>query len=211
MPNNLVYINDFYDTYYIPELKIKNNLINGTQLNLIKINSLKELNNIEGMFLLLTVNDLYVIKNDIDIYNPDVYEIDRYFRSFFKNFKYVIILSLEEFDYGHIPFSNIYIEYQNKYLNNKEGINTLINELYQKSLLTPNSKFTSKRWHNIEKLHLCLTKIKKTYFSSKDLKNMLNVNDKWLQRYMQDVNLIYNNIGYNKKKKLWYKTKNIRN
>ena len=41
----------------------------------------------------------------------------------------------------------------------------------------------------------------------KEIMNKLKVNEKWLQRYMKDMNYLYNNIGYNKKKRLWYVVK----
>ena len=46
--------------------------------------------------------------------------------------------------------------------------------------------------------------MRKDYFKMEDLEKKLHVNKKWLQRYLKDMNNIYNNIGYDRKKKLWY-------
>ena len=48
----------------------------------------------------------------------------------------------------------------------------------------------------------------KDYFNMSDLQKKLKVNKKWLQRYLKDMNYIYNNVGYDKRKKAWYVIKN---
>ncbi len=198
-----------YDSYYKDSLKLRDTKINNIKPNLINIDTLEELNRKQGFLLLFTIDDLYdYFPNIVNIYKPDVYEIDRYLRKKFKNFEYVIIVSIEEFDYGRIPFSNIYIVYANNYLNTNEGINNLIDKISKEFISKKESKISKIKYNNIEKLRTFIKKSKKDFFKTEEIKQKLNVNEKWIQRYMKEMNNIYNNIGYNKRKRLWYVVKN---
>ena len=198
-----------YDSYYKDSLKLRDTKINNIKPNLINIDALEELNRKQGFLLLFTMDDLYdYFPNIVNIYKPDVYEIDRYLRKKFKNFEYVIIVSIEEFDYGRIPFSNIYIVYANNYLNTNKGINVLIDKISKEFISKKESKISKIKYNNIEKLRTYITKSKKDFFKTEEIKQKLNVNEKWIQRYMKEMNNIYNNIGYNKRKRLWYVVKN---
>lgn len=202
---NVIYIDS--DSYYKEDLKLNDR--NGT-LNLIKENNLKLACEKGGFLLLLTINDLYsYFPNVIDEENPDVYEIDRHVRKLFKNFEYVILISIEEFNYGLVPFSNIYVEFANKYFNSDEGINTLVDYLYEESINKKELKLTRIKNININKLKKYIDG-KQDYIKTEEIIKSLNVNEKWIQRYMKDMNIVYNNIGYNKKKRLWYKVKKYR-
>jgi len=199
---DVIYIEDDY--YYKETFKL--NDIN-SNLNLIKENDIEIACQRGGFLLLLTINDIYpYFKNVIDEENPDVYEIDRHIRNLFKNFEYVILISIEEFDYGHIPFSNIYVEFANKYFNTEKGLNVLVDILYEESLNKKELKLTRIKKTNINKLKEYINR-RKDYIKTEEIIKHLKVNEKWIQRYMKDMNIVYNNIGYNKKKRVWYKVK----
>ena len=213
MKRNITYIGRYVDNEYKDNFKLKdinNFLSTENKFNLVNVSSVKEIKRKQGFLVVLEISDLYEIDKEIDwfddnsVYKIDVYELDRKFRNYFKNFEYVIILVTEEFDYGHIPFSNIYVEYKNKYLDNEDGFNVLIKNLYKEYSYKKEIKYTKKRWENIEKINSYFKKTRKKFFTTNELLKKFKVNEKWLQRYLKDVNRIYHNIGYNKKKRLWY-------
>ncbi len=213
MKRNITYIGKYVDDEYKDNFKLKDInkfIFKEDKFNLVNVSSVKEIKRKQGFLAVLEISDLYEIDKAIDwfddnsVYKVNVYELDRKFRKYFKNFEYVIILITEEFDYGHIPFSNIYVEYKNKYLDNEDGLNILIKNLYEEYSNKKEIKFTKKRWENIEKINIYLKKTRKKFFTTNELLKKFKVNEKWLQRYLKDVNRIYHNIGYNKKKRLWY-------
>jgi len=208
---NIIYVSNGCDSYYEVDLKLReiNNQEENNYYSLVQIDKLENIKRKQNFLLLLTMDDLYECFPDIiDIYKPNVYEIDRYLRKLFKNFQYVIIISIEEFDYGHIPFSNIYVEYANKYLNTNEGINTLINKLNEESNSKKELKDSRIKKQNIKRLKNYIDKSQKEFINTKEIIDNLNVNKKWIQRYMKDMNNLYQNIGYNKSKRVWYVVKN---
>lgn len=201
---NIYYIEN--DVYYKDDLKLKEFLDREKNFNFIRIDKISDIKDKEGFLLLLTMDDLYsYIPNVVDIYLPNVYEIDRYVRDIFKKFKYVIIISIEEFDYGHIPFSNMYVEFANKYFNSEKGISLLVDKLYKEYIFREENKYSRIRMSNIEKLREYVSG--KEFITTKEIMDNLLVNEKWIQRYMKDMNKIYNNIGYNKKTRVWYTIK----
>lgn len=196
---DIFYIGD--DFYYKNNLKLFN-IKNGYNFNSVK--NLEDINKKSGFLFIITMDELYEYFPEFaNIYSPDVYEIDRNIRRMFSGFKYVIIISIEEFDYGNIPFSNIYVEYANKYFESDNGIHLLIDKLKDESL--NEMKISNIKKNNINKLMDYISG--KDYILTKDIIKDLNVNGKWIQRYMKDMNSLYNNIGYNKKKKVWYTVK----
>lgn len=203
---NIVYVG--YDSYYQESLKLCNTKINNIEPNMVKINTLKELGRKQGFLLIITMDDLYdFFPNVVNIYEPDVYEVDRYFRKMFQRFEYVIAISIEEFDYGRIPFSNMFVVFANNYFNTNEGINVLIDKLLEEFISKKERKMSRIKINNVEKLRTFIEKSKKVFFTTEEIKQKLNVNEKWIQRYMKEMNYIYNNIGYNKRKRLWYVVK----
>jgi len=214
LSRNIVYVGN--DSYYKGNLKlcdVKNKKNQPSNKNvrfphLVQVNNIEDLKRKQGFLLVLTIDDLCYYLDTIDIYKPDVYEIDRHIRKKFKNFQYVIIISIEEFDYGHIPFSNIYVEFANKYFNNNEGLNILIDKLYEEYMSLKKIKLSKIKKENIEKLRTYLRKKKKEFITTKEIMEDLNVNEKWIQRYMKEMNNIYHNIGYSKIKRVWYVVKN---
>jgi len=204
---NIIYVGT--EDYYKNTLKLRDTKLNNIEPNFIKINTLKELERKQGFLLLITMDELYdYLPNVVDTFEPDVYEIDRYARKIFKNFEYVILISIEEFDYGHVPFSNMYVVFANKYFNTDKGINVLIDKIYEEFISKKENKISRIKNDNIEKLRAFIKKLKKDFFTTEEIKQKLNVNEKWIQRYMKEMNKIYNNIGYNKRKRLWYIVKN---
>jgi len=201
--NNIVYVDS--ESYYKDDLKLKYFLDKNKEVVLEKIDSLLELDRKDGFLLILTMDDLYRYNSNlVDIDNVNVYEIDRYVRKLFKNFEYVILISIEEFDYGKINFSNIYIEFANKYFNIDKGISLLVEKLYNEYKFKEDIKYSRIKISNINKLKQYIDKQDSKFITSKDIIRDLSVNKKWIQRYMKDMNNIYNNIGYNKKTRLWY-------
>ena len=204
---NIVYVGN--DSYYKDALKLHYAKLNNVKPNLVKINNLEELERKEGFLLLITMDDLYdYFPNVVDTFEPDVYEIDRYSRKLFKNFEYVIVISSEECEYGRIPFSNMYVVFANNYFNTNEGINALIDKISNEFMSKKENKFSRIKSNNVEKLRTFIRKLNKEFFTTDEIKQKLNVNEKWIQRYMKEMNNIYNNIGYNKRKRLWYVVKN---
>lgn len=204
---NIVYVGS--DSYYKDTLKLCNTKINNIDPNLIKINTLKELGRKQGFLLLVTTDELYdYFPNVVDMIEPDVYEIDRYTRKIFKNFDYVILISPEEFDYGHVHFSNMYVVFANNYFDTDEGINILIDKISKEFILKKEKKLSKIKFDNVERLRNFIRNLKKDFFTTEEIKQKLNVNEKWIQRYMKEMNNIYNNIGYNKRKRVWYVVKN---
>ena len=203
---NIIYVGS--KSYYKDTLKLCNNKINNIEFNLVKVDTLNDIDQKQGFLLLLTMDELYdYLPNVIDMYKPDVYEIDRYTRKLFENFEYVILISNEEFDYGYVPFSNMYVVFANNYFNTDEGINILIDKIYQKYITKKQNELSRIKHDNIEKLRTFIRNLKSDFFTTNEIKERLNVNDKWIQRYMKEMNNIYSNIGYNKRKRVWYVVK----
>lgn len=135
-------------------------------------------------------------------YKVDIYEFDRLNRKKFKNFEYVIIFSTSNYkrlDSLKLDYSNIII------INDNNCDRNMIYDLYDKSLNKKYKKISDIKMNNINKLKEYLRG--KTYIKTKDIMDYFNVSDKWVKRYMKDMNDIYNNIGYNYVKKCWYKVK----
>lgn len=203
---NIIYVGS--KSYYKDILKLCNNKINNIEFNLVKVDTLNDIDQKQGFLLLLTMDELYdYLPNVIDMYKPDVYEIDRYTRKLFENFEYVILISNEKFDYGYVPFSNMYVVFANNYFNTDEGINILIDKIYQKYITKKQNELSRIKRDNIEKLRTFIRNLKGDFFTTNEIKERLNVNDKWIQRYMKEMNNIYSNIGYNKRKRVWYVVK----
>ena len=204
---NIVYVGS--DSYDMDDLKLSDTKISGFELNFVRINTLKELDGKQGFLLLVTMDELYDYFPDVvDMVKPDVYEIDRYMRKIFEKFDYVILISNEEFDYGHVHFSNMYVVFANNYFNTSEGINILINKIYNDFIVRKESKLSRIKSDHVERLRVFVDGLEKDFFTTDQIKEKLHVNDKWIQRYMKEMNNIYNNIGYNKRKRVWYVVKN---
>ena len=102
----------------------------------------------------------------------------------------------------------MYVVFANNYFNTNEGINALIDKISNEFMSKKENKFSRIKSNNVEKLRTFIRKLNKEFFTTDEIKQKLNVNEKWIQRYMKEMNNIYNNIGYNKRKRLWYVVKN---
>ena len=98
---------------------------------------------------------------------------------------------------------NIYI-FANKYFNPNIVISLLVDKLYNEYKNNLDINYSRIKISNINKLKEYIDKQDKEYITTKDIIKNSNVNEKWVQRYMKDMNNIYNNIGYNKKTIVWY-------
>ena len=161
----------------------------------------------QGFALLLTIDDLYGYYPDQE--EIDVYEIDRYIRSHLRHFDYVIVFSVDEFDFGRVPYSHTFFVWANNYF--EEGdcdLTALLEELYEKNKTSKKKPFSKKKMEQIHRLKNYLVRSKREFFSTEMIENRFHVNKKWVYRYMHDMNTLYDNIGFNRKKRLWYVVKN---
>ena len=178
-------------------LEITKNLNNLGDFKLIKNYKIEDIKRKQGFLLIVFLDDIYEyyhLDNLFDYDNFDIYEFDRLYRKKLGKFNYTIILAPELED-NKLPFANTY------YLT--YDIESILKKICQDDK-KKNIKYTKKRLANIQKLKVCLLKMHKDYFKMEDLEKKLKVNKKWLQRYLKDMNYLYNNIGFNKKKRCWY-------
>ena len=144
------------------------------------------------------INDLYKELSDFDeqkYKKYDLYEFDRLNRIKFSNFKKVYIVSLDHF-FNKYHFKSLYSNLN--FIDDDEKI--IILEVQKKE------KISFIKNKNIEKLKEYVDK-QDTYFNSKDIMKYFNVSNRWIKRYMKDMNDLYNNIGYSYSKRQWYKIK----
>ena len=141
---------------------------------------------------------MLIIKN-FEIDNFTTYDIDN--RHQFRKFTKVIICQKNR------EVSNEFSKIQIKSLDYIYHLNAamLINE-YQRFLNKENKKKTAKREKNMAQLAQYLKG--KRYVCSKEIQDNFQVSPRWVERYMQDLAEIYQNIGYIKSKKLYYIVKN---
>ena len=184
--------------------RIVKNSINSRFPHVEYIDNLSELKRKSGFLLVTCLDEFDDIYYDVNYKHvePDFYEFDRLNRKRFKNFQYVIIISIENLDWNKrkIPHSNILFYSEENY---SKDLN-VIDELYSKYALKINKKFSKIKISNIEKLRQYIKIKNKDFYTTKEIMNSLNVSDKWVKRYMSDMNSLYNNIGYNAKLKKWY-------
>ncbi len=203
MKRNVVWLN--YDTYLEKELEITKKLENIGSFKLVKNCTDQNIKRKQGFLLILYLYDFYYkynLGNLIDDNNIfDIYEFDRLYRKKLGKFDYTIIIDAEVDD-NYLPFSNTY--FLTNDLEISKRLDLLIQKISKEQENKKEIKFTKKRLENIEKLKTCINKIRKDYFKMEDLEKKLHVNKKWLQRYLKDMNYLYNNIGFDRRKKLWY-------
>ena len=143
------------------------------------------------------LKDRYLYKEDNyhkHLYRKyDLYEYDRLNRRKYENYKKVFLVSIdwlfEEYKYKN-NYSNIYF----------------VNDQTKLDLSVGNKEY---KISNIKNKNICKLKEyidkQKDYFNSKDIMKEFNVSNRWIKRYMKDMNDIYNNIGYSYSKRKWYK------
>jgi len=196
------------------DVQKKPNKISKRYPHIVYLNDIQNLKRKEGFIFLSCLDEFDDILKYINYLSPeffyedikpdiDLYEFDRLNRSKFKNFEYVIIISIDFYDFLRpktIPYSPFIFYDEPTFKKNSDIIFTL----YEKYLNEKNQKFSNIKLKNISKLKNYLKQTKKTYYTTKEIKEALKVNEKWVQRYMKDMNTIYKNIGYNHHKNMWY-------
>lgn len=174
----------------VKTINIEDVKINKGDILFIELNSIKTLYDTIKFYEELKYQD-----NHKHLYNKyDLYEYDRLNRKIFKNYKKVYIFSIDdllnEYNYKSL-YSNIHFIKFNDIPNFKQNAN-------------------EKRISNIKNKNINLLKDyvdkQKDYFNSKDIIKKFNVSNRWIKRYMYDMNKLYNNIGYSYTKRMWYKT-----
>ncbi len=176
--------------------------------NVLCLNSIKDISNYKADILIINLDDymnnLYDELKKCELYKEDnyhkhlyhkydLYEYDRLNRKKYENYKKVFLVSIdwlfEEYNYKNI-YSNIY------FVNDQAKLDLSIDD--------GNSKISNIKNKNISKLKEYVDN-QKDYFNSKDIMEAFNVSNRWIKRYMKDMNDIYNNIGYSYSKRKWYK------
>ncbi len=165
------------------------------------LDNLNDISKYKADILIINLDNmpnLYDILSDYDelkYKKYDLYEFDRMSRKMFNNHKKVFIISLDDFFHNYkfkSLYSNIY------FINSIDEINCNVEQLDKKKSRIKNN--------NIEKLKEYVDK-QVDYFDSKNIMKAFNVSNRWIKRYMKDMNDIYNNIGYSYVKRKWYKIK----
>ncbi len=153
-----------------------------------KANILDELKRKQG-FLAIIKEDL-LPKNSI--------ELDKKYRTFFKNFTYVYIITqdVKKQNKYHLKYSPFY------FVNENYFEDETLYRLFLNNLLTNKSrKISAQRREKLEELKKYL-KGKET-FTTKELKTVFLQSERQIERDLEDLNL-YQNIGYDFKKKEWF-------
>ena len=212
MKRNVVCID--YSDYLEETLKISETLNKLGDFKLISNYKVEDIKRKQGFLLILFLDDIYNyyklgeiwnLDND-DNYFVDIYEFDKLYRKKLGKFRYTIVLDCTMYKDKKVPLTNIYtIIYDD---DSPLKLERLIKKMLEEDSNKKEIKFTKKRLENIKKLKTCINKMSKDYFNMSDLQKKLKVNKKWLQRYLKDMNYIYNNVGYDKRKKAWYVIKN---
>ena len=158
---------------------------------IIEVNDLKEALNHQGFLLII---------NELDIEPISYIDFDIKYRNKFKNYNLVIINSDKIGKNNQNILDTKLIINKKFYLNNLILTNMYEYYIYEKEHI----KFTLKRKQNIDMLYNYLKD--KTFITTKKISNDLKVSKRWVQRYMQDINLLYENIGYDENNKRWYIT-----
>ncbi len=155
-----------------------------------KVNHMDDLKRKQGF--LLIINEKYLKASNY-------IEIDKRYRNFFKRFNLVYVITKNKLkkDLFHLRYSNIY------FVNENFFDDDVLQELYFNYLLnTKNIKFSKKKLLLLKKMNNYL-KNKKT-IKTNELANTFKMNSRKVERYMNDSNKIYKNIGYDYVKNEWY-------
>ncbi len=159
-----------------------------------KVNNLDELKRKQGF--LAIINENFLPQNSI--------ELDKKYRSFFKNFTYVYIITedVKKQNKYHLKYSPFY------YVNENYFEDETLYRLFLNNLLTNKlRKISVQRREKLEELKKYL-KGKET-FTTKELKKVFLQSERQIERDLEDFNNLYGNIGYDFKKKEWYQVNTI--
>ena len=176
--------------------------------NVLYLDNIKDISNYKADILIINLDDylgdLYDELKELEFYKEDnyhkhlykkydLYEYDRLNREKYKNYKKVYLVSIdclfEEYNYKN-NYSNIF------FVNDQTKLDL--------SISNRNDEISNIKNKNINKLKEYVDN-QKDYFNSNDIMKKFNVSNRWIKRYMKDMNDIYNNIGYSYSKRKWYK------
>ena len=115
----------------------------------------------------------------------DYYEFDRLNRGKFKKFDYIIVITkgISKFCMGNLQITTKY----------KKDIGNMIEDLYKKSLTRENKAISLIKKKNIEKLRNFVKG--KDFVTNREVREGLGVSRRWVDRYMEEMNYLYNNVG----------------
>lgn len=158
-----------------------------------KVNTLEELKRKQGF--LLIINEKYLeVSNYI--------EIDKKYRNFFKQFNLVYIITHNKLkhDLFHLKFSNIYFVEEAFF-----DYEDLQNIYFDYILNTKKTNFSKKKLLLLNEMNNYL-KTKKT-IKTDEIAKTFKIIPRKVERYMNDYNKIYKNIGYDYTNNEWYTIK----
>lgn len=167
----------------------------------VKFIDYEDISNHKGDILIVMIDylkDLYNELNDYCIFGGsrvDLYEFDRLNRYKFNDYKKVFLVSIDcffkEFNYH---FKSLYSNIN--FIDDFTPIDA--------NVTNEDANISNTKKKNILRLKEYVDK-QKDYFDSREIMKKFNVSNRWIKRYMYDMNKIYNNIGYSYSKRKWYK------
>lgn len=156
----------------------------------LNLNTLEEAMKHRGLVLFLKV--------DKDI---DYIEFDKKYRR--KLDYWFINLYHEDFKPKHNKWSNIYIiDEKEMFADYYDGFISEINLYFKKH---PKLKLQAKKKVMLDNIHKYIRQVKE--ISTKELALKFEISPRNVERYMQDINILYNDIGYDYSKNIWYACK----
>lgn len=132
--------------------------------------------------------------------NEDIVSFDKKYRKIINKFVKVYLYN-EHYKESYNKWSNIQLVNRDLFLYDSLYYWDLYDE-YKNNVLLEDKKYTKKRLENITKLYNYLKDYK--VIKTSKIKEDLNINDRMIQRYMKDINDLYNNIGYDYYNNQWY-------
>ena len=175
----------------------------GIDGNFKTIESLDEVPNNKGDFLVSFVDNFVDLYNGLDYYDCDefkyqkydLYEFDRLNRELFSNYRKVFLISIEMW-FKKYNFKSLYSNIN--FVDDGDELDLSIDD--------NKGKISNIKKGNILRLKDYVEK-QDDYFDSERIMKEFNVSNRWVKRYMKDMNDIYNNIGYSYSKRKWYKVR----
>ena len=169
---------DYDDNYYFrfPYLK--------------RVTNINELKRKHGF--LLIINAKYLDEEDY-------IEIDKKYRNLFKQFNltYIVTKNTKLCNLFHLRYTNIYFVNED-YFNDDE----LMEIYYEYILNNKKLNFSKKKLLLFDKINEYLKT--KTTVKTSELREKFHMSERNIERYMNDYNKIYKNIGYDFIKNEWY-------
>ncbi len=155
-------------------------------------NALEELKRKQGFLVII----------DESLLPSDIVVIDKSYRRIFKNFNFIYIITEDENKYWK---ENKYarIKYCPKYFICDSSFSDEVKKTYYECILSFKPKNFQKR--KLEELDNVRTFIKNSKtIKTKEIANRFKINDRQVERIMNDLNYLDNNIGYDYSSNEWY-------